>query len=237
MTKFAIVTATYRRPDGKTPFYLNRALDCVLKQTHTNYKVFLIGDRYDNQDEFASFGNGFTDENLYKENLTVAAERDIYTNKEILWKYGGCNASNHGIDVALSQGFEYICRLDHDDRWTPNHLKNFDELVKLHNPMWMCSRSTHIRGTLPTQRGDGKFAEFYPAPASLIKSSTCINQKVIPLRTRNIYQQTGKVGRSADSDLWERISKYMKENELKGYLVNEVTCYHDEEGYSIRNEI
>jgi glycosyltransferase involved in cell wall biosynthesis len=237
MTKFAIIIPTYKRPDGKSPFYVNRALNSILNQVYKNYKVFLIGDRYDGQDEFDLFGEGFSSENFYKENLPKALERDEYKNKEILWKYGGCKATNYGIDLALQENIDYVCMLDHDDKWNPNHLKNFNELIETHNPPWMCSSSTYLKGTLPNLKTSDKFVTFTPTPATLVKSSACINYKVIPIRIRNVYEETGKVGRCADSDLWERISKYMKENELKGYLVNEVTCYHDEEGYSLRNEI
>ena len=48
----AIVTPTYRRPDGKTPFYLGRALDSVFSQEHVNFMMFLIGDYYDNEEEW-----------------------------------------------------------------------------------------------------------------------------------------------------------------------------------------
>jgi len=237
MTKFAIITPTYKRPDGKSPFYVNRALNSILEQEYKNYKVFLIGDDYTDHDEFDSFGEGFSDENFYKENLPKAVERDEYTNKEIIWKYGGCNATNYGIDLALQENIDYICMLDHDDKWKSNHLKNFNELIETHNPPWMCSRSTYLKGTIPNTKETDKFISFIPRPASLVKSSVCINQKIIPIRIRNVYKEIGKVGRSGDSDLWERVSHYMTQNKLKGYLVNEVTCYHDEEGYSRKNAI
>lgn len=237
MTRFAIIIPTYKRPDCKTPFYLNRALNSILNQSYTNYKVYLIGDKYIDDTEFDSFGEEFSSDNFYKENLSVAKERDNYTNREVLWKYGGCNATNYGIDLALEDDIDYICMLDHDDRWTPNHLKNFNELIQTHNVPWLCSRSTYLHGTLPNIKTDERFIPFIPSPTSLVKSSACINQKMIPIRIRNVYEETGKVGRSGDSDLWERVSKYMKENELKGYLINEVTCHHDEEGYSRKNAI
>jgi len=65
----------------------------------------------------------------------------------------------------------------------------------------------------------------------LIHSSTCINFKKIPLRHRNIFEETGVSGLPGDADLWLRISNYLKENNLNGILINKITCKHIEEGY------
>lgn len=229
--KFGIVISTFRREDGKTPFYLNRTLESLLNQTYKNFKLFLIGDRYDDFDEFDSFGSNFEEERIYKENLFFAEERDKYTNSKIIWMYGGCNAFNHGIDLALNEGIDYIIKLDHDDWFDSNHLENFKECIDKNNADFMCSKSTHIHGVLPTLKGDSKFLEFLPAPAGLVKSSHCMNYKTIPLRSRNVYEETGIYWESGDVDLWKRVNNHIKENNLKSYMINEITCHHDEEGY------
>jgi 3-oxoacyl-[acyl-carrier-protein] synthase-3 len=48
MTKFSIVIPTYQRKDGSTPFYLKRCLDSIFKQDYSNFKIFIIGDKYEN---------------------------------------------------------------------------------------------------------------------------------------------------------------------------------------------
>jgi hypothetical protein len=52
-------------------------------------------------------------------NLDHAKERDRYGSdpdlKVFLWCSGGVHATNVGIQKALSEGFEYVCHLDHDD--------------------------------------------------------------------------------------------------------------------------
>ena len=45
--KLAIVIATYYRSDRSTINVLVSALKSVLKQTYSNYKIFLIGDQYE----------------------------------------------------------------------------------------------------------------------------------------------------------------------------------------------
>lgn len=230
--KFGIVISTYRRKDGKTPFYLNRTLKSILNQTYKNYKVFLIGDRYDNEHEFKSFGTEFEKEKIYKENLPFAAERDVYSDKMILWKYGGCTSFNYGIDCALRNGIDYIIKLDHDDWFEELHLQNFKECIDKLNADFMCSKSTHIDGRiLPEYHGDKKYVEFYPKTETLVKSCHCMNYKTIPLKSRNIFKETGEIGLPGDADLWNRVTNHIKKFNLKSYLINELTCHHDSEGY------
>ena len=126
----------------------------------------------------------------------------------------------------------YICRLDHDDYWGSSHLSNFNELIVSSSPDWICSVSSYLNGRLPSVNSNSKVIPFLPGYTLCIKSSTCINQRTIPLRTRNLFKETGKVGLPGDGDLWERTKKYIRENSLKSMLINELTCFHDEEGYS-----
>jgi len=237
MVKFGIVIATYKRKDGSTIKFLNRCLESIKNQTYNNFKIFLIGDRYEDNSEFESFGlNMSNDSQIYKENLPFANERDRYTNKMALWSYGGFYASNYGIDLAINEGIDYICRLDHDDYWGPNHLNNFNDCIVKNNAQFVCSLSTHINNrVLPKiQKTKEKYVTYLPQPSGCIKSSTCINQKTIPLRTKNLFDETGVVGGPGDANLWDRVSKYILNKNYKSFVVNEVTCFHDEEGYSLK---
>jgi glycosyltransferase involved in cell wall biosynthesis len=232
--KFGIVISTYKRKDGKTPFYLNRTLNSILNQTYSNYKVFLIGDKYDDLNEFYHFGEKFNTSNFYSENLFVAIERDKYTEKidrTKLWCAGGCYASNYGIDLALNDNIEYICRLDHDDWWENKHLENFKFLIDNFEADWMCSKSTYVKGVLPNINSEEQIIKYLPTPYRLVKSSTCVNQKTIPIRSRDVFAKTGNVV-PGDADLWDRMATYIHKNNLNSYLFNEITCNHTEEGYS-----
>jgi hypothetical protein len=232
--KFAVSIATYARPDKRTPFYLERALTSVFDQSHSDFKIFLIGDRYDNSDEFNAIASKFSSNQIYFENLPTAKERDSYTDRKAIWAYGGVTAVNYSIELALKNEFEFICHLDHDDFWMPTHLFEIDRCIKQVSPAWMCTRSTHMipNKILPEFHNSSKFVNAYPFSGKLIHSSVCMNFKKIPLRYRDIFAETGKIGLPADADLWERTRHYLKENNLKGCYINSLTCRHDEEGYS-----
>jgi glycosyltransferase involved in cell wall biosynthesis len=230
--KLAIVISTYKREDGKSPFYLNRALDSIKKQTYQNFKIFLIGDKYENPKEIEEIINNLNLNSLYFENLPFAKEREKYTGNQ-LWSYGGVNAINHGIRKSLNEGFELICHLDHDDWWENNHLELINECINLTNSDWICTKSTYTNpnNVLPKMFNNELHINFLPRFAGLIHSSVCMNFKKIPLLYRDIFDETGSVGLPSDADLWERCREFIIKNNLKSTLINKITCHHDEEGY------
>jgi len=230
--KLAITLHTYQRPDGMTPTYLNRAMSSIFSQTYQDFKLFVIGDKYEDEYELFNIINKYPLNKLYYENLPYAKEREKYiNNKHALWCAGGVNAINYAIDKCLENGFEYVCHLDHDDYWTPEHLESIHNVINKTNGDWFCTRSLHINGNLPRVITDQEYVEFLPEACGLINSSTCINFKKIPLRFRDVLEEDGKAY-PADADLWKRCATYIKDNNLKSYFINKLTCVHDLEGYS-----
>ena len=229
--KYGITISTYQRPDGKTPFYLKRALDSVFNQKYKNFKIFLIGDKYENEDEINNIVSLYDKEKIFFKNLSYAKERDNYTGWE-LWSYGGVNAINISVDVALSEGYEFLCHLDHDDYWSEDHLLEINNCIHETKSDWVCTKSRYVSNrVLPSINNPYNYINFLPTPAGLIHSSVCMNFKKIPLKYRDLYEETGKLGLPSDADLWFRVKEYILKNNLKSTLINKVTCIHDEEGY------
>ena len=227
-----IVIPTYQRKDGSTPKYLTRALDSVFNQTYKNFKIYLIGDRYEDNEEINNIVSKYDSSRLEFKNLSVAKERDFYTNKNALWSYGGVNATNIGVDKSLSEGFDYICHLDHDDTWSEDHLMEISKCIESTSTDWVCTKSKYLSDRiLPVVIHSEHYTEFLPRGRSLIHSSVCMNFKTIPLKYRDILGETGQVGEPADADLWDRCREYILKHNLKSYVINKLTCYHEEEGY------
>jgi glycosyltransferase involved in cell wall biosynthesis len=230
-TTISIVIPTYYRKDGFTITYLKRAIDSVFNQTYQNFKIYLIGDRYEKEIEIVEFLKNY-DERIFFKNLEIAKERDIYNDKWAIWSYCGVNATNVGIDISLSEDNEYICHLDHDDCWGENHLELINKCINDTKSDWICTKSYYVNNRiLPTVNSNSLYVEFLPKSSTLIRSSVCMNFKNIPLRYRDIFDETGVVGLPSDADLWERCRDYILQNNLKSTHINEVTCYHIEEGF------
>lgn len=223
---FGIIIATYKRPDGKTFAYLNRALESIKKQTYQNYLVLLIGDNYEDYEELLSISKNIDSDKLYLENLSIAVEREKYTGY-LLWASGGLNAMNHAISIGLSKGIEYFCHLDHDDYWAPDHLFNFKNSLNEKKYHFLVSYSTSpvFNKILPNYNND----EIMPIPCGMIHSSTCINFSFFKERYRDVFEETG-TAYPADADLWDRLNNTMTNLNIKGKLIKKITCFHDTEG-------
>jgi GT2 family glycosyltransferase len=234
--KLAVGIATYQRADGLTKKYLTRALESLKNQLHQDFKLFLIGDRYDNNDEFEHLAKSILPQHqIYFENRNFATERDLYTmGTRQLWCSGGVSAYNHAVDCALSDGYSYVCHLDHDDYWHPGHLSCINAVVEqAKNSALIYTCAQHFDGSILPRNlpvsGSGQVYEYLPKPFDTVHSSVCINHSLIPLRYRDVFAEEGHTV-EADVDMWIRIGHFISQNPLlKSYLIGETTCYHVDE--------
>ena len=229
--KISIIIPTYQRQDGKTPYFLSRALTSILEQKYEDYFVILIGDQYENDKEYKELSKIIPDSKIYTENLKHAKERSIYPSGSIqLWCAGGVNATNYGINISLSKGIHWSCRLDHDDWWETNHLELINDAIEnktSENTVFVASKSTYLKERiLPAGQKYG--INYFPCGGNLIHSSTCAKWGDIPLKFRDVFVEEGRF-HPADADMWERLTEYMLTNKKSGYLIDEVTCHHDDE--------
>ena len=225
----AIILPTYKRADGKTFEFLTRALTSIKEQTYQNFKIFLIGDKYEDQSEFEYFATSFfSPEKIKAVNLPYAMERDKYAPGSLeLWSTGGVNANNVGLDLAREEGYEYICHLDHDDYWANDHLEQINFVIESRdNPAFIHTYSTYLNDVLPRHSVfDNEIIEAIPIPANLIHSSVCMNIKQLGLRYRDMVAIANQAV-PADADLWSRVSQEVLIRQLNSYLIRKLTCYH-----------
>jgi glycosyltransferase involved in cell wall biosynthesis len=231
--KIGIVIATYQRSDGLTSKYLYRALQSISNQTYTNYEIIVVGDHYENADEFKTICKSidFSDR-IHFENLPYALERNKYqSNPRALWCTGGVNARNHGIKLALERGLSYICHLDHDDYWETDHLARIANVIKTDpNSVFICTCATYYDKYLPYVKLNETVIQHIPSSGNIIHSSVCINHKLIPLLYRDVYEEEFRL-EPADADMWTRLASFLSKNNLSNhsYLITKLTCYHPTE--------
>lgn len=243
--KIAVIIATYRREDGTTPNCLKKAIESVVNQKHQDWKIFLIGDRYENERELDKIISLVPKEKIEFRNLSIAFERDRNYPKEMLWKYGGCNARNFGNFIAQTDGFEWMAQLDHDDFWHEDHLEKINQVIedKELDASFVMTVSKYLNNNnfIPVAVTFKEVIPFNPIPEGIVHSSVCYNQKRIPLFYKDRYAMLKdensleklKQERPADAYRWMETCDYMQEHNLKSYLVNSVTISHLEEGYEL----
>jgi glycosyltransferase involved in cell wall biosynthesis len=221
-----IVIPTYRKPDGSTKIHLERALRSIKNQVYQDYKVILVGDQYEDQNELIHMSKIIDEEKITVINLPRAIEREKYRGRE-LWVCGGCNANNIGIEMLLSQNVEYICSLDHDDWYFDDHLELLNETIQKKSPNFIttkCGKWPSINGIDNQIIQSTEFLiDFVPLPSKIFKVSTCINFGYYNFRFRNMVEEFGKVYAS-DADMWYRISQDMMVKGEFGVLINKQTC-------------
>ena len=224
---FGIVMPTYRRPDGKTPMLLARALDSVFAQTYQNFKVYLIGDKYENDQEVLNILARYPAGRIHYENLPRAIEREKYPERSReLWCSGGVNASNYAIAKANADRLQYVCFLDHDDKWLPNHLQVLHDTLKQTGAHWLCT-DTIVNSVdhVPRISTSKPIIEFLPLSEGVIKSSVCFDIQYIPTRFRDVLAETNELF-PADADLWRRMKEFIQKHGLKSYYLNTLTCIY-----------
>lgn len=238
--KIGILIATYYRNNGLTKLLLKRALESIKNQTHQDYIVFLIGDKYENVDEFNELATSIIPKNkIIYENLENAIEREKYLNKnkQALWCSGGVNARNHGLGIARNY-VEYCCQLDDDDYYLDNHLHSINEVIETKNDAaFIHTLSLYVDDPVfPNIGVVGDIIERNPAPSGLIHSSACLNIKKINLKYRDTLAEIG-VALPADYDMWGRLATYCKEHNLKTYCIRKLTCVHPTEKSLLEEKI
>ena len=228
--KIGIAITTYRNENGTTKDNLIRALNSIKDQEYQDYKVYLIGDRYDDDLELNHIAESIIPiEKIYCENLEYAVERDKYLgiNDEALWSSGGCNARNYANSIAKSE-VEYVCQLDHDDYYLPNHLMNIYNAINTHpNAAFIHTMANYLDvGAFPNVDTQQFIIEKLPQPGGIVHSSVCINNKLIPLKYRDVFEEDGELYPS-DADMWKRVAHMCVNNGLSSYLICQVSCVHE----------
>jgi len=228
----AIVIATYKRPDGRTPYYLERALRAISNQTFKDYHVYVIGDDYTNDRELRTIVGRHKNTTCF--NLDHSPERQRYGHGNMnIWCAGGVTAANKGIDMSLADGLNYVCHLGHDDFWKPKHLELINKVIEQHHPIFICTISTYVGSILPDLPQTNEVLPFYPVDGGIIASSVCIDYSQTSLRVVDRYFLDGTLY-PADAWLWVQLKKEMEETGKKGFIVTTLTCHHDEQGYAFK---
>jgi glycosyltransferase involved in cell wall biosynthesis len=133
--KFGIVMATHNIATGRanknrasymdTPVVLSDALNSIKNQKFKNWKIYLTADKYDNDKEIIDVIKEYIPESQIEyKNRSTPGERDNtkWSTAQIRFT-AGSGALNDSLNMAKKDGCDYIVRLDHDDKWSANHLE------------------------------------------------------------------------------------------------------------------
>lgn len=224
-----IVIATYYRKNGKSKEYVERSLDSISKQTYQNFKVFLIGDKYENQEEFDYFSTLLPSDKLVAINLPIALERENCKIPQNLWNIGGANAVNYGLELALKQGFTHYVHLDDDDYWHCFHLRNIATAYQqFPEAYFVCTMAIMPDlNILPVVNNYG-YDNFACVGGQVFHSAYGFRLDKIPFKYITLtLDESEPIFPPADADMLYRIGQYCQNNGYKTIAIPIISCFHD----------
>jgi flagellar biosynthesis GTPase FlhF len=180
---FAIVMPTYYRKNGTSKNNHREVSEMLKKQTYTNWKIFMMGDDYEKDEEFNENITFFPSDKIYAENIKGCSyRRDVFTIDRNKWCNGGLAALHQGIVKAIDCGYSYYVHLDDDDRWTDNHLQLLADTIKeFPNADFLNTCSTLGRIILPKTGQYVKlyYNNVYPTGNDIVHATWCLNLKTL----------------------------------------------------------
>lgn len=252
--KFAIVMATYKiDTDSKantsrakymtSKEILTDCINSIKNQKYKNWKLFIVGDAYSDEPELKGILSDLLSSDQYTfHNLSKPGERDntSYSSEEIRIT-GGIGAVNKGLNLAKNEGFKYIARIDHDDKWTPNHLEllakaytQFDDLSFVY---------TGARKKIDAGNSNQKYLQMPELTTTLdinnklyVKGKTAQaavswNTDLIGnIKYRNVEQQKNTEPKRSetqpgDVDMFDRMMELIKTKKLNYMHIPKLTVY------------
>lgn len=182
---FSIVIPTYNRAQAVV-----KAVKSVLAQTYTNFEVLIVDD-------------GSTD------NTATAVKALLTQDKRVVYIYQKNQersaARNNGVTHAKGK---FICFLDSDDAFLPNHLTELNKTIAKHNN---AIALYHVNGelksgesttpiTFPKHVTGENVVEYVLIKAIIPTSFVCIAKEILEKHLFNIDLYVGE-----DRELWSRM--------------------------------
>ena len=219
--RVCVIVPTYKRTKrGIKGPPLRRALESLKNQTFRDFRVYVSGDYYEDEQEFNAICDEFSDSlEIVRLNLGPQDHfRDVLRGqRQKLWCVGGAAAMNEGIQRAIKDGMDWYFHLDDDDTWCPNHLDTYMQAIRK-NPSvsFVCSK-TRIGGVvLPRQKiSDISPNNYRPKPADSIHASWAMKLDTLGGVVTQHYQEERlwafndprKISQPSDARLLEKFSK------------------------------
>jgi len=222
-----IYITSYQKANRESIELLKRSIGSVINQTNKKYKLYVILDSYNDEDQINEIKT-ILPPNSFLYNMEYSYSDINYPNdNHKKWCVGGLTATIYAIEKILSDGISWVCRLDHDDWWSDDHIELLHENIDKLSIDYMFLTTKGVLGNRILPDIDKK-GDYYPKPSALFHSTSCIKFSDIPIRYEDPFKNGGHA--PADAWLWGRLSKYMKDNSLKGLCIPKITLFREREG-------
>jgi hypothetical protein len=228
--KFGICMATYQRKNGKSPIYLKEILESIIQQTAYNWHLYLVGDKYEDENEINDILTFFPKDKLTFINLPYAQERDNLKDLNKLWCVGGSNATNYAYKLAVSDGCDYIIHTDDDDPMHNKKIQILNYILTLYSPICIFHYSTYLgpNTILPIENiTEIKENNHIPKEQNVIHSSLCIHKSIASKFRYDGYRKEKQIYSPNDMQLIAYIRNSLRNKENYTIFIPLLLCNHD----------
>lgn len=174
--KAAVIVPTYKRSNGETPENLRKMFKMLDEQTFREFKLYLIGDNYADNNEFESLCSEYKG-NIYFHNNPTSFRELHFSKKSEYWECGGTKAVKVGVEKCKSDDIDIIFMLDDDDYWLPTHMeKIMTTYKKFPETAHVLSHSKYFKNyILPCSFPELKYNNYVPRERDIVRSATSYN--------------------------------------------------------------
>jgi hypothetical protein len=203
------------------------ALESVKKQRYPHWRVYLIGDHYQPEEEFRQLTKFMPRDKVLAYNLKGhTPEREIFKKINHLPLICGNKVSNFCLDLMESTDIRYVACLDDDDLWTPYHLESLhDEFTKFPAPALVCTMANYqYTGILPSFKVDEKGQlKINTLSCNVAHSAVAWDMSKLPHRYRRRLIDVAWNKQYGDADMWEQMEWHCAKYDYPTAVSNNVT--------------
>ena len=182
LLKLAVLIRTYKRKNGLSKGYLKRAFKSLENQTYKNFKLFVIGDDYSDNEEFEDICKSYNGD-IYYYNNPESFRTYNFKVKQNYWSVGGGKAMIYAQNKVITENYDYYFHLDDDDTWQPNHVEIVVKYINRFPKVdVLYSKSMYRDGYLPYYHESEEnvaYNNFPLKPAHSVHSSHVYNVKTL----------------------------------------------------------
>ena len=234
---YGILITTYKRKNNTSYSNLINISNFLKSQIYQNFMIYLIGDEYEDKEEFNKIINLFPSDKLVSLNTNFSFRKDYFNINRNKWTCGGQYAKYLFTKKMIEDGIKYYLHLDDDDIWKNDHINEINKII-LNFPLvdFIVCKAKYGNGYLPKEYNNLdklnlNYNNIEILPKNSVHSSWMINLNTFGKRLIELYEQRLKKiddikNKIKDEHLFKPFDAVTLENIQYLQSINKLNCIY-----------